>query len=81
LASKIPQTHTLGVAGPFEAAVDAIVLDGVSDDVTIDRAKRAFELSAQGEITLEITKERQALPNLVRQAAPVFRRLGPRVII
>jgi hypothetical protein len=30
----------------------------------------------QGEITPEITKERQALPDLVRQAAPLFRRLG-----
>jgi hypothetical protein len=60
----------------IEAAVDAIVLDGVSDDVAIDRAKHTFELSAHGEITPEITKERQALPNLVKQAAPLFRRLG-----
>lgn len=59
-----------------EAAVDAILLDGVPDDVAVERAKRTFELSAQGEITPEITKERQALPDLVRQAAPVFRRLG-----
>jgi hypothetical protein len=60
----------------IEAAVDAIVLDGVSDDVAIDRAKQTFELSAQGEITPEINKERQALHNLVKQAGAVFRRVG-----
>jgi hypothetical protein len=32
----------------IEAAVDAMVLDGVSDDVAIDRTEHTFELSAQG---------------------------------
>jgi hypothetical protein len=59
-----------------ETAVDSILLENAPDDVAVERAKHTFELSAQGEITPNIEKERRALPDLVRQAAPVFRRLG-----
>jgi hypothetical protein len=59
-----------------EAAVDAIVLDEISDDEAIERAKHAFETEAQGEISPEIDKQRRAIPKMVRQAAAVFRRLG-----
>ena len=55
----------------IEAAVDAILFNGVSDDDAIERAKRIFESSAQGEISPEINRERQALPDLVRQADAV----------
>lgn len=60
----------------IESGVDAILLDGVSDDAAIERAKHTFELSAQGEISPNIQRERQVLADMVRRAGAVFRRLG-----
>jgi PD-(D/E)XK nuclease superfamily protein len=59
-----------------EQGVDGIILDGISDDEAIERAKHAFETEAQGEISPEIDKQRRAIPKMLRQATAVFRRLG-----
>jgi hypothetical protein len=59
-----------------EAGVDAIIFDGVSDERAIERAKYTFELSAQGEISSETNKDRHAIPEMVRRAGGLFRRLG-----
>ena len=37
---------------------------------------QAFEKDAGGEIAPEIDRERRAIPGMVRQAAPIFRKLG-----
>ena len=62
-----------------EIAIDSI-LDGASDDQAIEVAMQAFEREAAGEIAPEMDRERHAIPGMVRQAAPIFRELGPPVI-
>jgi len=59
-----------------ELAVAAIVFNGASDDAAIEIAMAAFENEAQGEISPEITRERNPIPSMVRRAAWVFRKLG-----
>jgi hypothetical protein len=59
-----------------EAAVDAIVMRDASDDDAVEFAMAAFESEAGGEISPEITRERNAIAPMVRRASPVFRRLG-----
>lgn len=69
--------------GPFaargkavEAAVAAIVMENASDDAAIALAMSLFERDAGGEISPKINRERLAIPEMVRRAAPVFRKLG-----
>jgi len=59
-----------------EAAVDAIVMDNASDDSAIELAMAVFESEAGGELTPEVNRERNAIPDMVRRASPLFRRLG-----
>lgn len=59
-----------------EAAVAAIVMENASDDAAIALAMLVFERDAGGEISPEINKERLAIPEMVRRAAPLFRKLG-----
>lgn len=59
-----------------EAAVGAIVMENASDGAAITLAISVFERDAGGEISPEINKERLAIPEMVRRAAPVFRKLG-----
>jgi hypothetical protein len=59
-----------------ELAIDGVIFDGIGDEEAIERAKHSFEAQAQGEISPEIDKERQALSGMVRRAAAVFRQLG-----
>src|SRR5205823_5112456 len=62
-----------------EIAMDA-VLDGASDEQAVAVAMQAFEQAAAGEIAPEMDRERHAIPGMVRQAARIFRELGPSVI-
>src|SRR5438105_10679676 len=62
-----------------EMAVDAVI-DGASDEQAVEVAMQAFEREAAGEIAPEMDRERHAIPGMVRQAAPIFRELGPPVI-
>src|SRR5262249_3746851 len=59
-----------------EAAVDAIVMDNESDDSATELAMAVFESEAGGELTQEVNRERNAIPDMVRRASPLFRRLG-----
>jgi len=59
-----------------EAAVDAIVFDGSSDDAAIQLAMAVFEEEARGELSDELNKQRNAIPNMVRRGGAEFRRLG-----
>jgi hypothetical protein len=59
-----------------EAAVDAIVFENASDDAAIRLALTAFEVDAHGELSAGINRERNALPDMVRRAGAIFRRLG-----
>ncbi len=63
----------------IEAAVDAIVTRGLSDDHAIELAMADFESQAGGEISPEVSRERNAIPEMVRRASPIFRKLGPPV--
>src|SRR5437763_8712905 len=56
-----------------EAAVDAILFEGASDETAIQLALAVFETEAQGELSPDLNRERNALPDMVRQAAAVFR--------
>lgn len=59
-----------------ELAVNAVVFEGASDDDAIDLAMAAFEGEAQGELSAEISRERNVIPGMVRRAAWAFRKLG-----
>jgi PD-(D/E)XK nuclease superfamily len=59
----------------IETAVEAVI-DGASDEQAVAVAMQAFEKDAGGEIAPEIDRERHAIPNMVQQAAPIFRQLG-----
>jgi hypothetical protein len=59
-----------------EAAVAAIVMENASDNAAIDLAMSVFECDAGGEISPEMNKERLTIPEMVRRAAPLFRKLG-----
>lgn len=59
-----------------EAAVAAILMENASDDAAIDLAMSVFERDAGGEISPEVNRERLAIPEMVRRAAPLFRKLG-----
>jgi hypothetical protein len=59
-----------------EAAVAAIVMENASDDAAVALAMCLFERDAGGEISPEVNRERLAIPEMVRRAAPIFRKLG-----
>ena len=59
-----------------EAAVDAIITEGASDNDAIELAMTAFESKAGGEISPGINRERNAIPEMVQRASPIFRKLG-----
>jgi hypothetical protein len=59
-----------------EAGVNSILLDDASDSAAIERARYAFELSALGERSDQIDKDRRAIAEMVRRAGSLFRRLG-----
>jgi hypothetical protein len=59
-----------------EAAVDSLIIDSIDEPEAVAKAKHAFETYARGQIAPNIDKERRAIPNMVRQAATVFRQLG-----
>src|SRR5215472_12494006 len=49
---------------------------GASDDGAIELAMAAFESQAQGEVSAEVSRERNGIPGMVRRAAWVFRKLS-----
>ena len=59
-----------------ELAVAAIVFEGVSDDDATEIAMAAFESEGQREISSEITRQGNAISDMVRRAAWIFRKLG-----
>ena len=59
-----------------EAAVAAIVMENASDAAAIELAMSVFECDAAGEISVEVNRERLAIPEMVRRAAPLFRKFG-----
>jgi hypothetical protein len=64
-----------------ETGINAIVFDDAADDVAIEAARHNFELSAQGEISPEIDKNRRAIPEMIRRSGALFRQLGKPVAI
>ena len=59
-----------------ELGASAVAFDGASDDDAIELAVAAFEREAQGEVSPEVNRERNAIPGMVRRTAWVFRKLG-----
>lgn len=59
-----------------EAAVASMVMENASDAAAIELAMSVFERDALGELSEEVNKERLAIPEMVRRAAPLFRKLG-----
>jgi hypothetical protein len=59
-----------------EAGINSILLDNASDSAAIERAKYTFELSALGERSDQIDRDRRAIGEMVRRAGSLFRRLG-----
>jgi len=59
-----------------EGAVNKIIYEDCSDDDAIEAALGAFEISAQGDLSDDVQKERAVIPDMVRQASVSFRSLG-----
>src|SRR6185437_2886930 len=59
-----------------EGAVNKIIYEDCSDDDAIEAALGAFEISAQGDLSDEVQKERDVIHDMVRQASVSFRSLG-----
>jgi hypothetical protein len=59
-----------------ETAVDAILMEGASDNDAISLALTAFDDKIGSDMSSEVSRERGATRDFVRQASPVFRELG-----
>jgi hypothetical protein len=62
-----------------EAGVNSILIDDASDSVAIERARHTFELSALGERSPRIDRDRQAIAGMVQRAGALFRRQAARL--
>jgi len=59
-----------------EGAVNKIIYENCSDDEAISAALGAFEISAQGDLSDDVDKERSVIPDMTRHASIAFRSLG-----